>query len=173
VIQLDNINKGEKMEFTPEEEAKNEQLRVIPVFAKLEHSVIKLEESYEELKGNDKTIIEKLSSLEIGQQETEERLDEGAGQFKLIWAEVKIMKNSIDKLGDTFTNGIEKLSQDIFNSKLDNAMSNNTKLAEENKELKMKLENKDSKDWDIKKIVIGGVMSLIIIALAVALGLKY
>jgi len=125
-----------------------------------------------ELKENDELIMKKLGSLEIGQTEIEERLDEGAAQFKLLWTEVSKMNTSMDNLSQAFKVGIETLHKDIFHNKLDAAISNNTILVKENEELKHKLEKKESKDWDIKKIIIASILSLVILGLAIALGLK-
>jgi hypothetical protein len=157
VIQLDNTTKGNTA-MTPQEEALQAQIVGLPVI--------------QELKENDVLIMEKLGNLEIGQTEIEERLDEGAGEFKLLWSEVKVMKKSIDDLGVIFSNGIDKLAKEIFDSKLDSAISNATKMAQENQELKKKLDSQDSKAWDIKKIIIGALVGLALLGVGVALGWK-
>ena len=144
--------------MTPQEEALQAQIIELPII--------------QELKENDVLIMEKLGSLEIGQTEIEERLDEGAGQFKLLWSEVKIMKKSIDDLGTIFNNGIDKLAKEIFDSKLDSAISNATKMAQENQELKSQLDKRDSKEWDVKKILIASLVGLALLGVGVALGWK-
>ena len=145
-------------ELTPEQLLLNEKLGGLPVILTL--------------KENDVLIMEKLGSLEIGQTEIEDRLDEGAGQFKMLWSEVKIMKKSIDDLGTIFNNGIDKLAKEIFDSKLDSAINNATKMAQENQELKSQLDKKDSKEWDVKKILIASLIGLALLGVGVALGWK-
>jgi hypothetical protein len=146
------------MELTPEEEALNGKIAGLPII--------------KELKDNDVLIMDKLGSLEIGQTEIEERLDEGAGQFKLLWSKVSDMNKSIDELGKTFNQGIDRLAKEIFESKLDSAISNATKMAQENQELRNKIDSQDSKVWDVKKILITALIGLALLGVGVALGWK-
>jgi predicted nuclease with TOPRIM domain len=80
VIQLDNTTKGNTA-MTPQEEALNNQICVLPVIT--------------DLQAKDEEIIKDLEGLQKGQKNIEMRLDKGAERMDGIEGELKDLKSEL------------------------------------------------------------------------------
>jgi hypothetical protein len=148
VIQLDNINKGKKMELSPEQQALDERLRDQPVV---------------------KEIHEDLEGLKVGQKLLDEKVDKGfiKGTKRMDGIEGKVehLSDKFDSFVSMFTNHVQRTEQMHREIKEDIKDDKYQDLKEEKKALQQEIAEGKKRKWDILKgiglVIAGAIVSAI------------
>lgn len=106
-----------------------------------------------ELRDNDEMLLK-------GQKDIEERLDKGADRMDGIEEEVRGVKEDVKKLTELMIESNKQRDQqhaDLKHTIVNNEIS---KLKKELKDREQEIETKDSRIWEVSKIIITAILSI-------------
>lgn len=130
---------------------------------------IKQTDTIKELQERDEEIVKDLEGLKEGQEKINEKVDTG---FEKGRKRMDGIEGDLKNLTQMLTNSDKKRDEQhgaILNKITDNEIVRlEKKLAERDK----LIEKKDTKDWDVTKIILGGISLIVVTAYLVGVGLK-